>query len=678
MNTVVWNSLRDSGLAQTQSRPESPPALRQNFRPVKKKSAKVKKKKPSGRERITDELIADVCTRLANGSRVRRMLPEKGRLHIDRQLPFLCVYRQPVEHADEGTEKTIEGEAAYLVATGQSGHHGRVSKLVEGIVKTVSPEFGGMLLLEVWAGDEGTRAADPARPEVAPVIRVFASDTSKMDRTVDALVRALRSIRVMKQPVEVEVVRPGRAAPPELKPLVSRAVRSEFQCETIGIELPPVYRSVERDQRFPLLLRTFRRRLAIALRKTFFAFSRSQTTHRPPHFHELGRRAVVKAVWLVDRQLSEVGAQFEYLLNVTPINTSAAWNEFRRLKFRTAPDFHYAPLPFDPVLLKRQLFAIPLERIEDAALYNLFLEKQEELDRKISMLRDRNTEWFKYGSLELFGGVTDALHQVALEILSQVPKGKRGLQKLTADEFARRAEAEIASYREVDPSFTPTVEVTRKVAGMMVSRGKLLISPEMSFAEGRVNPLIQHEIGTHLVTWHNGAAQPFRQLKAGLAGYEELQEGLAVLAEHLVDGLSGLRLRQLAGRVVAVRSMLAGASFVETFDVLHDTHGFSQKLAYTITMRVYRGGGLTKDAVYLRGLLTVLKYVREGGDLQPLLVGKIAAAHIPLVRELQFRQVLKPPPLTPRFMLDDTAKERLQKLTTDEVNVSDLITANIE
>jgi uncharacterized protein (TIGR02421 family) len=648
-------------------------------RHVKKKTRKPQPKKPSGRERITDELIADVCTRLTNNTRVRRTLPEKGRLHIDRQLPFLCVYRQPVDHADEDTEKTIEGEAAYLVAPGDNRHHKRVVTLVEGVVKTVSPEFGGMLLLEVWAGDEGTRASDPARPEVAPNIRIFADDSSKMDRTVDALFRALNSIKVMKQSIEVEVVRPGRTAPPEKKPLISRAVREEFHCETIGIELPPVYRSVARDQRFPLLLRTFRHRLAIAFHKAFFAFSRSQTTHRPPHFHELGRRAVVKAVWQVDRQLSEVGSQFEYLLNVTPINTSEAWSEFKRVKFKRAPDFHYGPLPFDPMLLKRQLFKIPIERIEDAALYNLFLEKQEELDRKISMLRDRNTERFKYGSLELFGGVTKELYKVALKILATPQKAKRGGKpKLTAEQFATRAEAEIAWYHETDPTFTPKVEVTRKVAGMMVSRGKLLISPEMSFAEGRVDPLIQHEIGTHLVTWHNGASQPFRQLKAGLAGYEELQEGLAVLSEYLVDGLSAPRLRQLAGRVEGVRSMLNGKSFVETFQQLHEDHGFSQKMAYTITMRVYRGGGLTKDAVYLRGLLTVLDYIRGGGDLQPLLVGKIAAAHIPMVRELQFRKVLKPPPLTPRYIQSETAKKRLSWLINNEVSVTDLVTTNLE
>jgi hypothetical protein len=216
---------------------------------------------PSGRERITDALIADVCDRLAADRRVRRTLPENGRVHIDRQLPFLCVYRQPLDRDDEGTEKTIMGEASYLVAPGASRHHTKLAALIEGLVRTLSPEFGGMLLLEIWAGAEDTKSADPAQHEVSPVFRVFAPGSSRMDRTVDALLRGLRSIKVMKQSVRVEVDRGGKTVPPGRKSLVSRSVSSEFACYSIGIEIPPVYRSNERDQEFPLLLRTFRRRL---------------------------------------------------------------------------------------------------------------------------------------------------------------------------------------------------------------------------------------------------------------------------------------------------------------------------------------------------------------------------------------------------------------------------------
>ena len=86
----------------------------------------------------------------------------------------------------------------------------------------------------------------------------------------------------------------------------------------------------------------------------------------------------------------------------------------------------------------------------------------------------------------------------------------------------------------------------------------------------------------------------------------------------LVGGLSRSRMRVLAARVVGAHHMLDGASFIDTFRTLNRNYEFSQRTAYTIAMRLYRGGGLTKDAVYLRGLLQILRYLREGGELEPL------------------------------------------------------------
>jgi hypothetical protein len=79
-------------------------------------------------------------------------------------------------------------------------------------------------------------------------------------------------------------------------------------------------------------------------------------------------------------------------------------------------------------------------------------------------------------------------------------------------------------------------------------------------------------------------------------------------------------------------------------------------------MRVYRGGGFTKDAVYLRGLNSMLDYVGQGGELEPLFVGKFAAEHIPIIKELQFRRVLRPPLLRPRYLEQPAAQARLQRL----------------
>jgi hypothetical protein len=89
---------------------------------------------------------------------------------------------------------------------------------------------------------------------------------------------------------------------------------------------------------------------------------------------------------------------------------------------------------------------------------------------------------------------------------------------------------------------------------------------------------------------------------------------------------------------------------------------FDQKTAFTITMRIFRGGGLLKDAVYLRGLIRILDHVKNGGELEPFYVGKIAAHHMPIIKELQWREVLRPVPLLPRFLDREDSLLRLNEI----------------
>ncbi len=307
-----------------------------------------------------------------------------------------------------------------------------------------------------------------------------------------------------------------------------------------------------------------------------------------------------------------------------------------------------------PEKLKRLLHEVEIENIEDPTLGDLFRQRQDELDRKITMLKDINTPRFLLGSRQVFGDVHPDLLALARDLLSQLPSRSRDELRdgtVTADEFASLAQREFEHYRSQLPTFTATVTVRPDMfTGLLCSGGHLLIGHQTAIPARRVNALLQHEVGTHLLTYYNGLAQPFQQLHSGFAGYDALQEGLAVLSEYLVGGMSTQRMRLLAARVVAVHMLIAGESFVDTFRVLDREHDFSQRVAYTITMRTYRGGGLTKDAVYLQGLVEILEYLQRDGRLEPLFLGKIAAEHIPLIQELQHRKVLKPPPLRPRYL----------------------------
>lgn len=134
-------------------------------------------------------------------------------------------------------------------------------------------------------------------------------------------------------------------------------------------------------------------------------------------------------------------------------------------------------------------------------------------------------------------------------------------------------------------------------------------------------------------------------------------------------------MRTLAARVVAADLLVRQQPFPAVFERLIDAFGFEPRVAYTVLLRVFRGGGLTKDALYLRGLSEVIQYVGKGGGLEPLLLGKVAVTHVPVLRELLLRGVLRPPLLRPRYLDRPDAAARLAAITriTTVLDLIDLI-----
>ncbi len=616
---------------------------------------------------ISPEVIERICERLQRNQPVRRNLPGLGRLHIDRQLPFLCLHRTAPGRSDLGTERLVMAEASYLLASGPRANAAALAPLLRRIIETLSAQFGGFLLLEVWSteqlpDEEGGQSGGVR----APAFEIHVGKGPDLQDTAEMLRGQLERIRVQRKPAEVEIEQGRRWRPPGLAPVFATQEMRGLRGLEIGLGVAPIYRSPDGDTVYPLVLRALRRALSPALKRTFHQFAQTHTSHTPPSYQALGRRRVVKAVWEVDEQLAAISDSFDFLLLVTPVNIESAWHRFKRKGFQEAPVFQYRPRPIDPVLMKRRLYQIPIERIEDPTLAQLFWEKQAELDRQLTMLADRDTRRFLYGGLQSYGRPDSQIVSTARDLLDEIPSRTRDVGPkghLDAAAFAERAREELRYYHRMDPAFTATAQVREDMySGLMVSRGRLLVGGNARIPRGRVEALLSHEVGTHLVTYYNGRAQPLRQLYVGLAGYDELQEGLAVLAEYLVGGLSRARLRLLAARVIAAHSIVEGASFAEVFRLLDRTYEFDQKTAFTVTMRIFRGGGLVKDAVYLRGLLRVLDYLKKGGKLEPLFVGKIAAVHAPLIEELRWRKVLRPVPLRPRFLENEDSLQRLREL----------------
>ena len=71
--------------------------------------------------------------------------------------------------------------------------------------------------------------------------------------------------------------------------------------------------------------------------------------------------------------------------------------------------------------MKRELYSIPIEQIEDPTLAHIYEEKRDELDRQITLLADRNTKRFLYGSRQIFGDIEIELLTLTKDILQQFP-----------------------------------------------------------------------------------------------------------------------------------------------------------------------------------------------------------------------------------------------------------------
>ncbi|HMQ50971.1 MAG TPA: hypothetical protein PKD98_02660, partial [Anaerolineae bacterium] len=98
-----------------------------------------------------ETLIERIQVQLSSGKKVRDKLPPEGRLHIDRPLPFLCVYRRPPQLDDPGMEQLVISEAAHLISSGDPKLKPDLARLVQTIAQTMTAKFKGFLLIEIWA-----------------------------------------------------------------------------------------------------------------------------------------------------------------------------------------------------------------------------------------------------------------------------------------------------------------------------------------------------------------------------------------------------------------------------------------------------------------------------------------------------------------------------------------------
>ena len=158
---------------------------------------------------ITDKMVVLLCERLRENKRIRRNLPQFGRIHIDRQLPFLCLFRQREGRSEQDIQKFATSEASYIICSARKSLHSDLQKLIAAILKTQIDLFGTTLIMEIWSGPS-IKADGPVSTELLkPHFQIYAPTGNSQGLFANDLKRTLERISVGKKRYGFDVERKG-------------------------------------------------------------------------------------------------------------------------------------------------------------------------------------------------------------------------------------------------------------------------------------------------------------------------------------------------------------------------------------------------------------------------------------------------------------------------------------
>ncbi|MEW7292003.1 flavohemoglobin expression-modulating QEGLA motif protein [Aquimarina sp. 2304DJ70-9] len=338
----------------------------------------------------------------------------------------------------------------------------------------------------------------------------------------------------------------------------------------------------------------------------------------------------------IDQNLDRLVKNIELLNYLNPLNIEQEKKVFFTGKYRKNPTFKYRKLKFNPYKMQRLFFNQRLERIENEDIRKLYQDIIYEYSGLIQCIETIGAgKKFYYNSLKVFGTPKERDVENARFILHFEDEALHddGIKKYSAhdaelyfEDFAQRYDFKINIKKSTHIS----------AAAMVLNASEMLVlKKNHKFSDNDLKVLANHEIGVHMVTTFNGKSQPLKIFSNGFVNNTETQEGLAVFSEYMSGCLTLKRMKELAYRVIAADSLIKGYDFKGTFDLLYSQYKLNREAAWQITLRAHRGGGFTKDYLYLTGLKKIYDYYYAGLDMNPLLTGKVTLENKESIVNLQ-------------------------------------------
>lgn len=351
----------------------------------------------------------------------------------------------------------------------------------------------------------------------------------------------------------------------------------------------------------------------------------------------------------LDDSLHALVSNIDILDAVSPLNYRDEKKAFFEGHYSKVPNFIYKKSTIDAFGLKRGLFNLPLEKIQDEDLRQIYLDIIDSYIDKIDQFKSIGTGDFLYDSLRYYGEPSEKDIRNAHFVLHLPETASSDENEATLN--ASDIELLLKNFAEQRAYEYVLKKDDAMIANALVSGTTIKINTSAKVSKTEAMALAHHEVGVHLVTTLNGRAQPLKILSIGCPLNTMTQEGMAILAEYLAGCLTIKRLKVLALRVLAVDSMLKEKNFRTTFLLLREEYHVSEEQAFTITARVFRGGGFTKDFLYLQGFHQMLNAYESEPNFNHLLAGKTSIEYLPAITSLINKGVLRAPKfIAPAFM----------------------------
>jgi alpha-L-glutamate ligase-like protein/uncharacterized protein (TIGR02421 family) len=336
----------------------------------------------------------------------------------------------------------------------------------------------------------------------------------------------------------------------------------------------------------------------------------------------------------VDYQIHEVASNIKLLHRLTPVNLKEEMAKFDQDQ-QYNPQFTYRS---NQELVIELLKVLENIKTDDSNLGKVFELKRVELINQIRMIEHIGADDFTdLASLVYKAPTKDEL--VLAESMRknykyyQAPKSK----KLNTKKASKIFEETLKKY---NLNAWKVIIKQNMVGDISVNKSNaIFIKAGAKFSENRIKKLIAHEIETHILTAENGKRQPYRIFQDGTANYLQTQEGLAIYNQELAMHIYP-HSYFASGNIIA-SDIVCNHSFSESYHILKKI-GFASNKAKTLCLKVKRGiedtakkGGSHKQAIYFRGATEISKYVKDGGKLEELYIGKISLEQMHMINKLE-------------------------------------------